>query len=248
MNSVMMGNYPAAGITLGPAVMFGYTAPDVTSRNRRHDRDDFEDCCMKLFFGPASPYVRKVTVSAIELGLAAKIERLPSAAHPVTRDDNVAPFNPTGKVPTLVLDDGTALYDSRVICEYLDAIATRPRLFPQTAPERFRALREQALGDGILDAALLARYETTVRPEPFLWQPWLDGQLRKVATGVDVVEAECDSYGDRFDIGTLTIACALGYLDFRFPQLQWRAAHPAAARWFERVSARPSLRETLPQL
>jgi len=202
---------------------------------------------MKLFYSPASPYVRKVMVTAIEHGLESRIERLPSAASPVKRDENVARANPVGKVPTLVLDDGTALFDSRVICEYLDSIADGPRLFPAAGPGRFRALRGQALGDAILDAALLARYETVLRPAEFKWQSWLDGQLRKIATGVDVVDAECDTYGERFDIGTLTIACALGYLDFRFPDLQWRSTRPAAAGWFERLSARPSLRDTAPR-
>jgi glutathione S-transferase len=201
---------------------------------------------MKLFYSPASPYVRKVMVAAIELGLEPRIERLPAAASPITRDENIARVNPTGKLPTMLLDDGTALFDSVVICEYLDSIADRPRLFPPSGPARFRALREHALGDGILDAALLARYETALRPAELRWQGWLDGQLRKVTTGADVIESECGTYDDRFDIGTLTIACALGYLDFRFPDLQWRKGRDNAAKWFERVSARPSLRDTIP--
>jgi len=204
------------------------------------------DASMRLFYAPASPYVRKVTVAAIELGLAAHIERLPSAASPVTRDESIASVNPTAKVPTMVLADGTALFDSIVICEYLDSIAESPRLFPPVGPERFRALREHAIGDGILDAALLARYESVLRPAELRWQSWLDGQLRKVATALDVVETECGSYGERFDIGTLTIACALGYLDFRFSDLAWRNGRAAAARWFERVSARASMRDTVP--
>jgi glutathione S-transferase len=201
---------------------------------------------MKLFHSPASPYVRKVVASAIELGLEAEIERLPSAASPVTRDETVAQSNPVGKVPTLLLADGTALFDSRVICEYLDSIAQPPRLFPAAGPERIRALRDQALGDAILDAALLARYETVLRPAELRWQAWLDGQLRKVSSGVDLIERECAAYGDRFDIGTLTLACALGYLDFRFPDLQWRAEHPRTTHWFRRVGERPSLAATAP--
>jgi glutathione S-transferase len=202
---------------------------------------------MKLFYSPASPYVRKVMVCAIELGLDSRIERLPSAAHPVTRDETVAQANPIGKVPTMVLADGTALFDSRVICEYLDSVASPPRLFPAAGPQRIRALRDQALGDAILDAALLARYETVLRPAELVWQPWLAGQLRKVSTGVDFIDSECAAYGDRFDIGTLTIACALGYLDFRFPKLDWRAGRGRAAAWFERVGQRASLRDTAPQ-
>ena len=202
---------------------------------------------MKLFYSPVSPYVRKVMVSAIELGLESRIERLPAATSPVAPDENVARANPAGKVPTMLLPDGTALFDSVVICEYLDSLAARPRLFPPAGPERFRTLREHALGDAITDAALLARYESAMRPAEFRWQAWLDGQLRKVATGIDVIEVECATYGERFDIGTLTIACALGYVDFRFPDLQWRNARPNAARWFERLSGRPSLRDTVPR-
>lgn len=202
---------------------------------------------MKLFYSATSPYVRKVMVCAIELGLDSRIERLPATVSPVSRDENVARANPTGKLPTMLLEDGTALYDSIVICEYLDSIAARPRLFPRAPAERFRALREHALADGILDAALLARYETVLRPEALRWQPWLDGQLRKVASGLDVVEAECGGFGERFDIGTLALACALGYLDLRFPDLQWRTGRPAAARWFERASTRESLRDTVPR-
>ena len=201
---------------------------------------------MKLFYSAASPYVRKVSVAAIELGLESRIERVPAAASPVARDENVARANPTGKVPTMLLADGTVLFDSVVICEYLDSLG-EPRLFPPAGPERFRTLREHALGDGILDAALLARYETAMRPAELRWQAWLEGQLRKVTSGIDVVEAQCAGYGERFDIGTLTLACALGYVDFRFPDLQWRTGRPAATRWYERVSARPSLRDTVPR-
>src|SRR6516164_6727891 len=164
---------------------------------------------MKLFYSPTSPYARKVVVTAIELGLDSRIERLPATVSPIARDENVARANPTGKLPTMILDDGTALFDSVVICEYLDSIADHPRLFPAAGRERFRALRDHAIGDGILDAALLARYEGALRPAEFRWQEWRDGQLRKVTSGVDLIERECGAYGERFDIGTLTIACAL---------------------------------------
>ena len=201
---------------------------------------------MKLFSSSASPFVRKVLVTAHELGLDARIERLPSAASPVTRDENIAPFNPTGKVPTMILDDGTALFDSRVICEFLDSVDGRNRILPPPGMPRWRALREQALGDGLLDAALLTRYETLLRPQELRWQAWLDGQMRKVGTTLDVIESEAASFGERFDIGTLTLACALGYLDFRFPDLEWRRTRPRAAQWFERANARPSMERTRP--
>jgi glutathione S-transferase len=201
---------------------------------------------MKLFHSPASPFVRKVIATAIELGLDDRLERLPSTASPIKRDENVAAFNPTGKVPTLIADDGSVLFDSRAICEYLDAIDGRNRIFPPPGPARWHALTEQALGDALLDAALLTRYETLIRPPELQWQAWKDGQLRKVAAALEVIDGAADGYAERFDIGTLTLACALGYLDFRFPQLEWRNRHLRAAVWFARVSERPSLRRSVP--
>lgn len=197
---------------------------------------------MKIFYSPASPFVRKVHVAALELGLDERLEKLPSAAHPVNRDANIVEHNPTGKVPTFFTDDNEVLFDSRVICEYLDSLAGGNKLFPLAGAARWRALREQAVGDGLIEAALLVRYETLVRPKEFCWQPWLDGQWAKLRSSLTVIETMAPTLGERFDIGTLTLACTLGYLDFRFKdQLDWRADHPAAAVWFESVSKRASL-------
>lgn len=201
---------------------------------------------MKLFHSPASPYVRKCMVVAHEVGLAARIDLLPSAVHPVNRDRTVVASNPLGKVPTLLTDEGVALYDSRVICEYLDHLGGGA-LFPAAGPARWRALGEQALGDGILDAALLVRYENNARPEPLRWADWSAGQMDKIACGLAVLEAGAEGYGDRVDIGTITLACVLGYLDFRFATLAWRDRHPKAAAWFARFEARPAMQATLPR-
>lgn len=201
---------------------------------------------MKLFHSPASPFVRKVTVTALELGLDPRIERLPAAASPVQLNTAVAAHNPSGRVPTLLTDDGMALYDSAVICEYLDALDGRQRVFPAPGASRWRALQAQALGDGLLEAALLARYEGTLRPEPQRWSAWTEGQLRKVNASLDAVEAGIAEAGDAFDIGHITIACALGYLDFRFPDLAWREGRSATAAWFEAVQQRPSMVATRP--
>lgn len=201
---------------------------------------------MKLFHSPASPYVRKCMVVAHEVGLAARIDLLPSAVHPVNRDRTVVASNPLGKVPTLLTDEGVALYDSRVICEYLDHLGGGA-LFPAAGPGRWRALGEQALGDGILDAALLVRYENNARPEPLRWADWSAGQMDKIACGLAVLEAGAEGYGDRVDIGTITLACVLGYLDFRFATLAWRDRHPKAAAWFARFEARPAMQATLPR-
>jgi glutathione S-transferase len=164
----------------------------------------------------------------------------------VNRDKTIVPRNPLGKVPTLITDDGKALYDSRVICEYLASLGGSNSIFPAEGSARWQALVDQALGDGLLDAALLARYEGMLRPEPNRFQPWLAGQMEKIGSCLDVIEAECEGYGERVDIGTITIGCALGYLDFRFADLDWRRDHPKAARWFETFSARPSMAATAP--
>jgi glutathione S-transferase len=199
---------------------------------------------MKLFHSAASPFVRKVTVCAAELGIA--LDRLPSAAHPINRDRTIVPVNALGKVPTLILDDGTALFDSRVICEYLDAQAGGNRLFPAPGPARWRALTEQSLADGILDAGILLRYEGVVRPPEKQSEEWRGGQLDKITCALDQLERQASGLGERLDIGTITIGCALGWLDFRFGDLGWREGRPVLAAWFERFSTRPSMAGSRP--
>jgi glutathione S-transferase len=201
---------------------------------------------VKLHYSAASPFVRKVMICAIELGLDGKIERLAAAAHPVNRDGSIIANNPLGQVPTFFADDGTVLYDSRVICEYLDTIGGGS-LFPKTGAARWQALVEQSLADGLLDAALLVRYERIARPETLKWEGWEGGQLDKIRCALDKLDADAAGFGARLDIGTITIACALGYLDFRFPELAWRQGRDALAKWFEAISSRPSLKATVPQ-
>jgi len=201
---------------------------------------------MKLFSSPTSPFVRKVWVTAHELGLSDRITALPSAAHPVNRDSTVVTHNPLGKVPTLLLDDGTMLADSRVICEYLNDLADAD-LFPRERQARWRALVDQALGDGLLDAALLARYERTARPAELAWQGWVDSQTDKIASTLATIEARAKVFDGRVDIGTITLGCALGYLDLRFAELDWRQGHPATAAWLATFEARPSMQATHPR-
>jgi glutathione S-transferase len=195
---------------------------------------------MKLYYSPYSPYVRKVLVAAHEVGLADKIENVACAAHPVTRDRNIIVHNPLGQVPTLLLEDGAMLADSRVICEYLDDLAGGS-LFPRSGPARWRVLVDQTIGDGILTAALLSRYEVAARPPEKLWQDWFDGQMDKIETAISSIEAAVPTLGDRVDIGTISFACAFGYLDLRFPDLGWRDRHPKSADWYARFGARPSM-------
>jgi glutathione S-transferase len=199
---------------------------------------------IELFYAPTSPYVRKVMACAIELGIADRIVKLPSAAHPLKRDARIASFNPLAKVPAAKLADGTLLFDSRVICEYLDDLG-HGSLFPR-GPERWKVLTEQALGDGLLDAALLTRYENTCRSDEIRSAEWIDGQMTKIAAALDEMENSVASFGARVSIGSLTIACALGYLDFRFASFDWRSSRPALTDWFATVSERPSLRDTFP--
>lgn len=199
---------------------------------------------MKLFHSPSSPFVRKVMIVAHEVGLAGRIERLAAKAGPVERDDTIRAENPLGQVPTFLTDEGAALYDSRVVCEYLDDLGGGG-LFG-AGPERWRNLTDAALADGLMGAALLARYETVLRPAEFRWEGWLGGQMGKVADGLDRIEGIAAGLGARFDIGTIGFACGLGYLDFRFPDLGWRQGRPAAAAWFSAMSERPSMRMTAP--
>jgi glutathione S-transferase len=199
---------------------------------------------MKLYFNPASPYVRKVSVTAHELGHSGKIERTSIILSPVSPHDGVRASNPIGKIPTLILDDGTALYDSPVICEYLDALAGGNRVFPAAGAARWTALRRQSIADGIMDAAVLTRYEDTVRPKELRWQEWVDGQFLKIRTALDVLEGE--NLEGAFDIGAISIACALGYLDFRYASEDWGKNRPRLGAWTAAVGKRPSLATTIP--
>ncbi len=198
---------------------------------------------MKIYFSPFSPYVRKCLVTAHELGLDERVQLLPSNANPVQRDQEIVAKNPLGKVPTFITDDGAVLYDSRVICEYLDELGGGA-LFPRSGDARWEALTLQALGDGILDGALLARYEDVARPEALRWPAWRAGQLDKADTGLAYLENHPKVLAPgRVDIGTLTVACALWYLDLRFEGFAWRSRYEETAAWYEVFEKRASLQK-----
>jgi glutathione S-transferase len=201
---------------------------------------------MKLYHSTTSPYVRKVMACAIELGLDRELELTTLSVSPVERTSPVIADNPIGKVPTLIGREGFPIYDSRVICEYLDHLAGGGRLFP-TGPARWRALTDQALGDAILDAAILARYETSLRPKELHWPAWDNGQMDKVIKAVDRIEGRVGDLGARVDIGTIAIGCALGYLDLRFAHLDWRKTRPQLAAWQKTFDARPAMVATRPK-
>ena len=199
---------------------------------------------MKLRHNPASPYVRKVMVVAHELGLAGKIELLDTAVSPVAANPTLAAENPLMKIPALVTDDGEVLFDSPVICEYLDSVAGGGKLFPVAGKARWAALRQQALGDGILDALILCRYEVAARPEDKRFAGWTDSQMKKAQQGLTALEREDLSGAPT--IGTITAACTLGYLDFRFPNDGWRNRHPKLAAWYKDIAVLPSMQATQP--
>ena len=202
---------------------------------------------MRLHTHPASPFGRKVLVAAHELGIADRITVEHRALTPVEPNAAVVADNPLGKLPTLVRDDGEPLFDSRVICEYFDELVGGGRLLPRDAAARWRALRLQALGDGMMEASILARYETVLRPEELRWHAWVEHQKLKVRRALDWLEQRAEEeLGEQAHLGTITVACALGYLDFRFGADRWREGRPRLARWFEDFAQRPSMMATVP--
>lgn len=189
---------------------------------------------------PASPFGRKVKLAALELGLMDRIEIV--AADTNDPSEVLRQQNPLGKIPTLVLEDGTTLFDSRVIVEYLDHLAGG-KLIP-AGEARFTQLRLQALADGICDAALLKVYEGRFRPEEGRNANWVAHQDGKVARGLAALEAAPPAFTDRPRIGEIALACALGYLDLRF-EGKWRAGHPKLVAWLDDFAARvPAFEET----
>ena len=196
---------------------------------------------MKLAYSPASPYVRKAMACAIARGIADGVEKWVIK----TSDPVLARSNPLGKVPTLVTGDGVGLYDSPVICEYLDSVGSAAPLFPAPGPARWNALRQQALGDGIMDASQPRRREIAL-PQDQGRVEWIALQRGKVDRAVAELEGEAEKLGDLTTIGEITIACALGYLDFRFAHEPWRPAAPRLAAWYERVAKLAPIAQTMP--
>jgi len=202
---------------------------------------------MKLFYTPTSPFVRKVLVAAHELGLAGRVETVLLRPSPTQADPTLSRANPLNKIPALTLDDGTTLYDSPVICEYLDALAGGGELLPASGPARWEVLRTQALADGVLDASILVFYERLHRPKELHWQAWLDGQTQKARQGLDALDAVATRFGDAPDLGQVAAACAVGWLEFRAPFGDVRAGRPNLTAWYERFAARPSMTATAPR-
>jgi glutathione S-transferase len=195
---------------------------------------------MKLHWSPRSPYVRKVMIVAHELGLADRLQTVRTTVGGTTPHRELMRENPLGKIPTLLLHDGTIIYDSPVICEYLDTLHDGPKLFPDW-PDRLTALRRLALGDGMLDIAL-AWLGERFRPPEQQSKPHMELWHAKIRSCVDALEREADTIAaSRFSIGHIAIGIALAYLDFRFADLDWRNGHPRLASWQARFDERAAV-------
>jgi glutathione S-transferase len=196
---------------------------------------------MVLHWSPRSPYVRKVMIGIFEMGLQDRVRTVRTVAGGTTPHKELIRINPVGKIPTLELEDGTAIYDSPVILEYLDTLHDGPKLYPAAWPERLTALRRHALGQGMLDCALPLLAEG-FRPPERQSEPHKELWRYKLMACVAALEQEAEALANSgFTVGHLAIGVALGYLDFRFSSLRWRDGHAALARWHESFNARPSV-------
>ena len=201
---------------------------------------------MKLIGSLTSPFVRTVRIVLAEK----KIDYEFVIDSPWSPESGVANLNPLGKIPVLALDDDTSLFDSRVISEYLDNVAPNNKLMPSTNRERTEVKRWEALADGICDAAALIFLEKK-RPAEQQSSEWIVRQQNKIIAGLDYMAAELgDSnwcMGTHFSLADIAAGCALGYLAFRFPEIDWNAKHPNLARLYEKLSHRPAFAETMPK-
>ena len=199
---------------------------------------------MKLIYSGASPYARKARAAAIETGMADKIEML--EINPWADPDGYRDINPVGKVPALVRDDGPALYQSNVVCEFLDAHG-ETKIYPDIGHARWTALRQLAAADGILDASVLTRMEGMFHEGESASRKLIDRQELSVDEALKQLEGEAGDLEGPITIGQIAVACALGYRDFRFADKDWRGAHPKLAAWYAGFAKRASITETDPE-
>jgi glutathione S-transferase len=201
---------------------------------------------MKLLFAPPSPFSRKVRVVAHELGLADRIDCVSVHTLPTQAHADVVATNPLAKIPVLIRDDGTSLYDSRVITEYLLSLVPARELLPASGAARWNALRIVATSDGLLEAAIAIRYETVLRPADKLWHEWIEAQTGKIARALGQLASDSSAYTGQVNLAGIAVACTLGFLEFRFPDNDWRARHPELAAHAGTMFARPSMQSTDP--
>lgn len=196
---------------------------------------------MKLFTAPNSPFARKVMACAVAREIDRQLEQV--LLNPYASPEDLTAANPLGKIPCLVTSDGKPMFDSPVICEYLDSVGDAPPMFPPSGGPRWKALKQQATADGILDAAITRRALGAL-PEQAALAEILGRQQRAVARALDMLEQELPHRG--LDIGTISVTCALGYLDFRFPHEPWRPTRPVLAAWYSVMATKPELARTMP--
>jgi glutathione S-transferase len=206
---------------------------------------------MKLMYSPTSPYVRRVRAVALELGLADRISLEPVQVAPVRENEAyAATVNPLRKIPALLLDDGSVLIDSTLICAYLDSLAGGDRVIPARAPEHWQVLSQQAIAVGMTDALVLARYEVALRPQELRWPEWLEDQQRRFWSGLAWFErcadAALESRGGACDVSQLALACCLAYADFRFAESGWPVRAPRVSAWYREFMQRSSMSTTAP--
>ena len=195
---------------------------------------------MKIAHSAASPYVRKVMACAIARGLNDKIERMKIG----TTDPALLAYNPLSKVPTLITDDGASLYDSPVICEYIASLGTGPVLIPAAGSARFAVLRLQALTDGMTDSLVIRRVEG-MRPEEDARKAWIEVHRLNIVRGLDWLEQNVP--GTALDLGSISVVCMLGFLDFRFAADAWRTGRPNLSAWYDAILREPALARTVPR-
>jgi glutathione S-transferase len=200
---------------------------------------------MKLRYSSASPFVRKVLVFAHETGLASQIECVKTDVW--ADGSNVVQDNPLGKVPALITPDGTFI-GSALCCEYLDSLHEGRRLIPAEMPQRWCVLQRHSLADGIIEAAVAYIVESIRRPEALIYAGMQERQRAKILRALDRVEAAAGESSGEIDLASITLGCALGYLDFRLPNMDWRLSRPALTSWFAAFDERASMRATKPHL
>ncbi len=199
---------------------------------------------MQLYWSAYSPFVRKVMIFAMEAGVADRIERISAWVGYTDLSDAVMAVNPLNQIPTLIGDDGVVYADSRVICEYLDSLHAGPPMFPPSGEARWQALRRQSLADGLMALCVLWRNER-LRDAPMRSAPHLAGHERKARAALAVLEDIADKvHSTQFGIGHAAIVSALGYLDLRFADIDWRTDYPGLAPLFADLAARPSFQTT----
>lgn len=200
---------------------------------------------MKLYYSSTSPFVRKVNIFAMECGLDGHIEWVKT--NPWQAEAGLTADNPLSKIPTLITDDGEVIYDSRVICEYLDTLHAGRKLIPKLVDEHWPVLRLQVLADGILDAGIL-RFMEAKRPQEQQSTDWDDLQNKAIVRGLDELERTIEDWSQApLNIGIISVGCLLGWLDFRFASEDWRANRPGLRQWFEIFSKRYSMLQTEPK-